>query len=340
MTTLLPTRTGLYAIEVLFHKILRRFVAFFLVAMLASSAVLAAADPVWWIVLAPQLVFYALATAGGLLAHTRWGRLKPLWIPYFFCLANGAAALAVLSLLAGVRFERWEPGGRARRRAATARRGAEPVARRQIALPTRTRRRAHARRRGPRPAAFCRRPTPAPAGGALLPLGRPVAGLSVAQPGPVRRAPRLAPRALPGGGAGRARGRTGGAGGPHVAITFDDGYADNRTHALPLLAARDMTATFFVTVGFLECDDEVMAHLSEVWRTPRERLRPLSWSEVRELRGAGMAVGSHTWSHRNLAPLSPGRAEHDLGARGRCSRSGWASLCVRSPTRGESSGAT
>ena len=46
-----------------------------------------------------------------LLAHTRWGRLKPLWIPYFFCLANGAAALAVLSLLAGVRFERWEPVG-------------------------------------------------------------------------------------------------------------------------------------------------------------------------------------------------------------------------------------
>ena len=29
---LLPTRTGLYAFEVLFHKILRRFVAFFLVA--------------------------------------------------------------------------------------------------------------------------------------------------------------------------------------------------------------------------------------------------------------------------------------------------------------------
>ena len=101
-------------------------------------------------------------------------------------------------------------------------------------------------------------------------------------------------------------------GGPHVAITFDDGYADNRTHALPLLTARNMPATFFVTVGFLECDDDVMAHLSEVWRTPRERLCPLSWSQVRELRGAGMSVGSHTWSHRNLALLSPAAAEHDL----------------------------
>ncbi len=106
---LLPTRTGLYAFEVLFHKILRRFVAFFLLAALASSVALAAGDPAWWIVLAPQLAFYALAVAGGLLARTRWGRRGPLWIPYFFCLANGAAALAVLSLLAGVRFERWDP---------------------------------------------------------------------------------------------------------------------------------------------------------------------------------------------------------------------------------------
>jgi hypothetical protein len=30
-------------------------------------------------------------------------------VPFFFCLANGAAALSVLSVLAGVRFERWEP---------------------------------------------------------------------------------------------------------------------------------------------------------------------------------------------------------------------------------------
>ena len=108
---LLPTRTGLYGIEVVVHKILRRFVAFFLVAMLASSVVLARRDRRWWVALGPQLAFYGLATAGGLLAHTRWGRLKPLWIPYFFCLANAAAAVAVLSVLADVRFERWDPVG-------------------------------------------------------------------------------------------------------------------------------------------------------------------------------------------------------------------------------------
>jgi peptidoglycan/xylan/chitin deacetylase (PgdA/CDA1 family) len=99
---------------------------------------------------------------------------------------------------------------------------------------------------------------------------------------------------------------------PQVAITFDDGYADNRAHALPLLAARAMTATFFVTAGFVERDDEVMTHLSRAWLTPRDRLRPLSWSDVRELRAAGMSIGSHTWSHRNLALLPAGEVEADL----------------------------
>jgi hypothetical protein len=106
---LLPTRTGLYALEVVFHKILRRFVAFFLVALLAASIVLAAGSAAWWIALGPQLVFYALAGMGAALARTRWGRLRALFVPYYFCLANLAAALAVISLLAGVRFTTWEP---------------------------------------------------------------------------------------------------------------------------------------------------------------------------------------------------------------------------------------
>jgi peptidoglycan/xylan/chitin deacetylase (PgdA/CDA1 family) len=100
--------------------------------------------------------------------------------------------------------------------------------------------------------------------------------------------------------------------GPYVAITFDDGYEDNHVHAMPRLTARKMTATFFVTAGFVERDDAVMTHLSEVWLTRRDRLHPLSWGQVQELRDAGMSIGSHTWSHRNLARLSMADAEEDL----------------------------
>lgn len=37
-----------------------------------------------------------------------------------------------------------------------------------------------------------------------------------------------------------------------AAITFDDGYADNLLHAVPLLQRRGMHATFFIASGFLD----------------------------------------------------------------------------------------
>jgi cellulose synthase/poly-beta-1,6-N-acetylglucosamine synthase-like glycosyltransferase len=118
---LLPFRGGLYAVQVLSHKVLRRFVPFLLVGMLASSVVLAVRRAAWWIAVVPQLALYALAVAGWVGRRKPWGRAKPLYVPYFFCLGNLAAGLGVLSVLRGVRFDRWEPAeeGRVGRRPPT-----------------------------------------------------------------------------------------------------------------------------------------------------------------------------------------------------------------------------
>ena len=43
-----------------------------------------------------------------------------------------------------------------------------------------------------------------------------------------------------------------GAAGRRVAMSFDDGYADNVTRALPLLAARGARASFYLTAGWIE----------------------------------------------------------------------------------------
>lgn len=103
-----------------------------------------------------------------------------------------------------------------------------------------------------------------------------------------------------------------GDGKPAAAITFDDGLEDNHSHALPILAKHGVTATFFITAGFVERDPAVLQRLQALWRCGPEDVVPLDWTQVRELRASGMDIGSHTYSHRNLARLSAAEVGHEL----------------------------
>jgi cellulose synthase/poly-beta-1,6-N-acetylglucosamine synthase-like glycosyltransferase len=114
---LLPWRGGFYSVQVLSHKVLRRLLPFFMLTAVATGFWLTTLSPVWWLALGPQLAFYGLAAAGWAGRTRGWGRAQPLWVAYYFCLVNLAAAIAVLSVLGGVRFERWNPTGEGRRAA-------------------------------------------------------------------------------------------------------------------------------------------------------------------------------------------------------------------------------
>ena len=70
-----------------------------------------------------------------------------------------------------------------------------------------------------------------------------------------------------------------------VAISMDDGDLGQATRAFPALAARRMTATFFVTTNWVG--------------TPGYA----SWDQLREMRAAGMSIQSHTHTHPFLSSL-------------------------------------
>jgi peptidoglycan/xylan/chitin deacetylase (PgdA/CDA1 family) len=89
---------------------------------------------------------------------------------------------------------------------------------------------------------------------------------------------------------------------PTVALTFDDGYDDNFANALPVLTRYGITASFYVTTGFVDQDPDVMDRMRRLRGMP---VRALSWNQLAEIRKAGMEIGSHSITHSNLAELEP-----------------------------------
>ncbi|HEX8135959.1 MAG TPA: glycosyltransferase family 2 protein [Pyrinomonadaceae bacterium] len=103
-----PLRSGFYAVELLSHKVLRYLVPFFLLLMLACSALLAPRSLLFTLLLVGQLLFYAAAALGWALERAG-ARPSVLALPHYFVLANLASVVALYQFLRGERYARWEP---------------------------------------------------------------------------------------------------------------------------------------------------------------------------------------------------------------------------------------
>jgi len=79
-----------------------------------------------------------------------------------------------------------------------------------------------------------------------------------------------------------------------VALTFDDGYADAVTEAVPLLRRYGDAATFFVATGYIG--------------TPGHMTR----SQVHDLARDGMEIGAHTVTHPDLTRLPEAAVEREV----------------------------
>lgn len=83
-------------------------------------------------------------------------------------------------------------------------------------------------------------------------------------------------------------------------LTFDDGYADNHEIVLSVLRRYGFRATFFICSGFITGEHAITRTFANYCG-----LRPMSWSQIRELSDAGMEIGAHTHSHTMLTTLTP-----------------------------------
>lgn len=91
-----------------------------------------------------------------------------------------------------------------------------------------------------------------------------------------------------------------------VVITFDDGYKDNFSCAVPLLVKYGLPATFFVTSRYIGTDRVFPWDLGNTAGNPL-----MNWDEVRELSRMGFDIGGHTSNHVNLGivPIEEARRE-------------------------------
>lgn len=107
-----PFRYGFYSIILLSHKVVRRLAPVFLMLLLLSSLTLGNHNTLYAVAAVSQVALYLLAGLGFLLRAHRLGRAKLVAIPFFYCLANAAALVALCKTIRGERIERWQPQGR------------------------------------------------------------------------------------------------------------------------------------------------------------------------------------------------------------------------------------
>ncbi len=89
-----------------------------------------------------------------------------------------------------------------------------------------------------------------------------------------------------------------------VVLTFDDGYEDFHSQALPVLTRFGFTATVFTTTGWIQ-------DAGRPPTVPRPG-RMLSWSQVVEVADSGIEVAAHSHQHPKLDQIPPDQLREEL----------------------------
>ncbi len=102
-------RTGWYAVQVFWHKVLLRTAVLPLIALAVTAPLLWEDGPIYRLATVGQAVCYALAVVGIALASRPIGRSPAFAVPAYFTMVNLASLRAITNLVRGERIDRWVP---------------------------------------------------------------------------------------------------------------------------------------------------------------------------------------------------------------------------------------
>ena len=92
------------------------------------------------------------------------------------------------------------------------------------------------------------------------------------------------------------------AGKVNVIITFDDGYKSWVTTAMPMLRELELTATFFISSGFVGLTQDAEAEfVQSKLKTAQKATGCLTEHDIRTLAEEGFTIGGHTCNHVDLS---------------------------------------
>lgn len=92
--------------------------------------------------------------------------------------------------------------------------------------------------------------------------------------------------------------------GKYFHLSFDDGFRNNFTNAVPVLNKHKVPGLFFVPSGLVGADYDLTRHYCLETTEYKGVIEMMGWSDLAEILSSGHELGSHTRTHARFSAIS------------------------------------
>jgi len=99
----------------------------------------------------------------------------------------------------------------------------------------------------------------------------------------------------------------------YFCLTFDDGFKNCYTNAMPLLIEKQINAAFFLPTKYIGAKiEEDQSLYDDFFAKSKSIVEFMNWDDVKSMNNSGMTIGSHTVNHTNLATVNEAQVLKEL----------------------------